>query len=218
MSLDSIDFNDPDLQRFIAWKAMTTYEEFLSWCHNELLLSIDAIESHRDSLSKPDKNEDDCSDIIATRLEGRANLITGVNIEREALSSGHCDITIKKDNFKWLCEAKIYKGEQYILDGHNQLVERYLAGTNKFNTNAGMLIYFKTDGIKTKIDKCKAKITTIPATVTDFSDEFPLHYKSTFPHPHTELDTQIVYFNVSLNHQSQQTKTNAKPKPTNIES
>lgn len=203
--ISNVNFTDPDVIAFIKWKSSNTYEEFLQWCHDELLIAIEEIESHRDSLSEDTKDEDDCTDIIATHLKARTKLITGVNIEREALSSGHCDLTIKKDKFTWLCEAKIYKGPKYILNGHNQLVERYLAGTNKYNSDAGMLIYFKVP-LGDQITKCKEELANLPATITLYSDDYPLHYKSQLLHPHTSLNVQVVYFNVSLNHQSQKTK------------
>lgn len=204
MSLDNIDFDDPNIKRLIAWQAIDSYKSFLNWCDQEIIYAISDIENQRDQLAKPEVCEDMITDAIASIIRARASLI-GINVMREAAHSGHCDLIIQKGHYQWLCEAKIYKGPTYIYDGHKQLIERYLVGSNDYTSNAGMLIYFKNrDKVLTKVKSCRSMISTLhEGKVIDYESAYPLNFKSLFPHPITELPINVTYYNVSISHQSQ---------------
>jgi hypothetical protein len=58
---------------------------------------------------------------------------------------GNADIVVRKNDFLWVGEAKIYSDNNYVWEGFQQLVTRYSTGDSN-QENGGLLIYiFKED-------------------------------------------------------------------------
>jgi hypothetical protein len=69
----------------------------------------------------------------------------GYDVSHETKIGGHVDIAVRKNDFLWLGEAKIYKGNNYLWQGFLQLLTRYSIGDLN-QENGGLLIYiFKED-------------------------------------------------------------------------
>lgn len=85
--------------------------------------------------------EEDISKLLCIAI----NRTTFFTAEAESFTNGHVDVTILSRNmasesvFKYMGEAKIWKGEQYCLDGYDQL-DSYLTGVPPI---AFFLYYFR---------------------------------------------------------------------------
>ena len=55
---------------------------------------------------------------------------------------GHADIVVRKNDFLWLGEAKIYKDNNNLWEGFQQLLTRYSTGDSN-QENSGLLIYIR---------------------------------------------------------------------------
>ncbi|MEW6498868.1 MAG: HEAT repeat domain-containing protein [Cyanobacteriota bacterium] len=60
--------------------------------------------------------------------------------EHDSEIGGHVDIAVRKNEFLWLGEAKIYRGNNYLWEGFQQLTTRYSIGDSN-QKNGGLLIY-----------------------------------------------------------------------------
>lgn len=76
----------------------------------------------------------------------------GYGAEHDTKIGGHVDLIVRKDNLLWLGEAKVYRGENYLWEGFQQLTTRY--STGDFNQNSGgLLIYIFADDAQTIMGK-----------------------------------------------------------------
>ncbi|HEY9797579.1 MAG TPA: HEAT repeat domain-containing protein [Leptolyngbyaceae cyanobacterium] len=64
----------------------------------------------------------------------------GYDAAHETKNGGHVDIFVRTSDFVWLGEAKIYRGNNYLWEGFQQLVTRYSSGDSN-QANGGLLIY-----------------------------------------------------------------------------
>ncbi|MBD2464476.1 HEAT repeat domain-containing protein [Oscillatoria sp. FACHB-1407] len=64
---------------------------------------------------------------------------------------GHVDLVVKKDDFKWLGEAKIYRDNTCLWEGFQQLVTRYSTGDSNQN-HGGLIIYIFQENAKSIMD------------------------------------------------------------------
>lgn len=85
-----------------------------------------------------------CSDKEEKITNFLVNLLKqkGYQINAEVDINGHVDLVldfkIQKDEYKWLCEAKIANGPEYLKGGMDQLFTRY---SNPRYKHCGLLIY-----------------------------------------------------------------------------
>ncbi len=68
----------------------------------------------------------------------------GYDAEHDTKIGGHVDIVVRKSNFLWLGEAKIYTDNNYLWEGFLQLATRYSIGDS--NQNYGGLVIYIKDG------------------------------------------------------------------------
>ena len=66
----------------------------------------------------------------------------GYDAEHDSEIGGHVDIVVRGSDFVWLGEAKIYRGNNYLWEGFQQLVTRYSIGDSN-QENGGLLIYIR---------------------------------------------------------------------------
>ena len=66
----------------------------------------------------------------------------GYDVSHETKIGGHADIVVKKNDFLWLGEAKIYKDNNNLWEGFQQLLTRYPTGDSN-QENGGLLIYIR---------------------------------------------------------------------------
>jgi len=87
------------------------------------------------------------------------NMLTclGYNASHDQKIGGHTDISVTKNLYLWIGEAKIYRGPEYLWKGFQQLNTRYSTGDSNQN-HGGLLIYIKQPKAKSLIDKWKVKL------------------------------------------------------------
>jgi HEAT repeat protein len=66
----------------------------------------------------------------------------GYDVSHETKIGGHADIVVRKNDFLWLGEAKIYKDNNNLWEGFQQLLTRYSTGDSN-QENSGLLIYIR---------------------------------------------------------------------------
>ncbi|MFP5270933.1 HEAT repeat domain-containing protein [Coleofasciculus sp.] len=76
----------------------------------------------------------------------------GYNASHDTKSGGHVDITVRKNGFLWLGEAKIYKDNNYLWEGFLQLTTRYSSGDSN-QEHGGLLIYIRDEDASSIMEK-----------------------------------------------------------------
>jgi hypothetical protein len=70
--------------------------------------------------------------------------ILGYEASHDSKIGGHVDIVVRTSDFLWLGEAKIYRGNNYLWEGFQQLATRYSSGDSN-QGNGGLLIYIREE-------------------------------------------------------------------------
>ncbi|UBF26425.1 hypothetical protein K9N68_33840 [Kovacikia minuta CCNUW1] len=71
----------------------------------------------------------------------------GYDASHGSQHGGHTDLLVRKDNFVWIGEAKVYRGCAYLWKGFQQLVTRYSTGDYN-QKDGGLLIYIFKENAK----------------------------------------------------------------------
>jgi hypothetical protein len=87
----------------------------------------------------PELRQKDTEDRLTIEI---VNLLRSLGHEasHDTKTGGHADIVVTKNDFLWIGEAKIYRGNNYLWGGFQQLVTRYSTGDSN-QENGGLLIY-----------------------------------------------------------------------------
>lgn len=196
--------NEYSIRLHIQANAITDYDSFISWTHDVLIYSIQKVEAKRDLLCIACENTITAFIQISIDARGKINNVTS---NTEGHYSGHCDLNISWGNYVWHGEAKIYKGSSYILEGYNQLTERYFSGSNAYNYS-GILIYFQ-EPMKNKINDYKSMLQESKSGLEiddSIFPDYPLYFNAKHEHPQTGLPINIIHFPINLDHQSREKK------------
>lgn len=110
---------------------------FRKFAHKEIQAGISDIIKYKDNYCN--KSEDAITIGIVHFLSGRASVL-GYEVHHDNHHNGHCDIVIGSQEFRWICEAKLYKGNMYCWAGFRQLSTRYLAGHDTCS-HSSLLLY-----------------------------------------------------------------------------
>lgn len=99
----------------------------------------------------PELRKNDQEDRLTIDIVGQLRSL-GYKAEHDIKIGGHVDITVRKDNFIWLGEAKIYNNNNnYLWEGFQQLTTRYSTGDNNQN-QGGLLIYIFEEDAKSVME------------------------------------------------------------------
>ena len=133
VQLEAIATDNPYIDGVLKGLLVHDYDSFLDHLYTELDLAITRLEENRE-LRKND-SEDRLTLDIVDWLKAR-----GFYAEHDSQIGGHVDIVVRKNNYLWLGEAKIRRGNSNLWDGFLQLCTRYATGdTNQ--KEGGLLIY-----------------------------------------------------------------------------
>ncbi|MCC3472682.1 MAG: HEAT repeat domain-containing protein [Microcoleus sp. PH2017_15_JOR_U_A] len=92
----------------------------------------------------PELRQEDSEDRLTIDIVKSLDLL-GYNVSHETKIGGHADIVIRKNDFLWLGEAKIYgDNNNYLWEGFLQLTTRYSIGDDN-QQNGGLLIYIRQE-------------------------------------------------------------------------
>ncbi|MBW4539577.1 MAG: HEAT repeat domain-containing protein [Myxacorys chilensis ATA2-1-KO14] len=99
----------------------------------------------------PELRQEDKEDRLTIEIVG-ALRISGYNASHDCKIGGHVDLTVEKNDFVWLGEAKIYRDNNYLWEGFQQLTTRYSTGNINQNSG-GLLIYIKKGDAKSIMER-----------------------------------------------------------------
>jgi HEAT repeat protein len=92
----------------------------------------------------PELRQEDNEDRLTIEIVNQLRILE-YNVSHETKIGGHADIVIRKNNFLWLGEAKIYRdNNNYLWEGFLQLTTRYSIGDDN-QQNGGLLIYIRQE-------------------------------------------------------------------------
>ncbi len=89
----------------------------------------------------PKQRQKDTEDRLTIDIVNQLRCL-GYDAEHDSEIGGHVDIVVRGSDFVWLGEAKIYRGNNYLWEGFQQLVTRYSIGDSN-QENGGLLIYIR---------------------------------------------------------------------------
>jgi len=177
--------SSPSAKIFYDDLLCNSYDDFVRCVYNNLEDCISIIEE--DAKVRAKDGEDRLSTEIITFFKGRGYLAS----RDEMIKGGHTDLVLKKNNFKWLGEAKIHKGYDYLVKGFQQLCTRYSSGTESCSQGA-LIIYIRTQDAKSVIDKWKEKIEG--ESLPEFSsEECEIRKKLSFYTTHKHVSSGLPY-------------------------
>ncbi len=94
--------------------------------------------------ANPELRQDDNEDRLTIDIVDQLYIL-GYNASHDTKIGGHADIVIRKNDFLWLGEAKIYgDNNNYLWEGFLQLTTRYSIGDDN-QQNGGLLIYIRQE-------------------------------------------------------------------------
>ncbi|MCS4533310.1 hypothetical protein [Neisseria montereyensis] len=120
-------------------------KEFYKSINNAIIDWICIAEDYKDLLCN--HNEDSISLYLVIYLKGFFK--HQYEIEHDCHQGGHVDISIKRDRYRWIGEAKVSKGSTYSLKGFEQLVNRYSSGSPTCS-EGGLLLYITNKSAQNK--------------------------------------------------------------------
>lgn len=102
----------------------------------ECAIDSAAMEINDDRKDLQKESEDALTSHIKTHLKAM-----GFRATHDTGSGGHPDLVVQDiGNFQWVAEAKIYRGNEWLLQGFDQLYQRYISGID--GRRHGELIVF----------------------------------------------------------------------------
>ena len=143
----------PGAETFLDNLFCDSYEDFIETLYKDLDKSISVLEDARNLTSN------DSEDRINADIVGKLKCM-GYDATHDTQVGGHCDIHVERKNYRWIGEAKIYKGNSYLNEGFLQLTTRYT--TARVNQNqGGLLIYIRRENAEEIMSNWKAEIEKI---------------------------------------------------------
>jgi hypothetical protein len=91
----------------------------------------------------PELRKNDKEDRLTIDIVNQLRIL-GYEASHDTKIGGHVDLTVRKSDFLWLGEAKVYRSNNYLWEGFLQLTTRYSIGDCNQN-NGGLLIYIKDE-------------------------------------------------------------------------
>jgi hypothetical protein len=175
----------PSAKIFYEELFCNSYDDFVKNVYSNLEDCINIIEE--DAKVRSNDGEDRLSTEIITFFKGRGYLAS----RDEMIKGGHTDLVLKKNNYKWLGEAKIHSGYDYLVKGFNQLCTRYSSGTENCAQGA-LIIYVRVKDAKSVIDNWKAKIQS--EALPEYSEEdCEVRGKLSFYTTHKHVSSGLPY-------------------------
>ncbi|MBO1632291.1 hypothetical protein ACX1F1_17485 [Yersinia pseudotuberculosis] len=131
----------PEIMDQLSRQRPLSYDAFVEQINKDLNKIISITESGRQH--HLNKDEDAITEHIIVQLKQKYP-----SVHHDAQHGGHCDIYIEVTSsnnylYKWIMEAKLWKGVEYVYDGLNkQLLGSYAVGGVN-NCKGGMIFYSK---------------------------------------------------------------------------
>ncbi|MEQ9234453.1 HEAT repeat domain-containing protein [Coleofasciculus sp. E2-BRE-01] len=99
----------------------------------------------------PELRQNDKEDRLTIEIVNQLGCLD-YNVSHDTKIGGHVDITVRKNGFLWLGEAKIYRDNNYLWEGFLQLTTRYSSGDSN-QEHGGLLIYIRDEDARSIMEK-----------------------------------------------------------------
>jgi hypothetical protein len=181
----------PEAAQNLDLRLTSSYSDFVA-CVNRGLDDVIELIQENPNLRRNDSEDRITIDIVmALRCKG-------FNAAHDTMTGGHTDIIIKKDNFKWIAEAKIHKNDySYLMQGFNQLTTRYANGTPN-NSHGCLLIYIKDGNAAQIVERWKSHLTNEQLPGFSSDDASQLNFASQHTHAGSGLQYEVRHIGVVL--------------------
>jgi len=123
----------PGLNEFLAREMLKTYDDFIDILYKDIDQIISKKQENPEIYHK-DSEDRTTIDIIFFLCQW------GYVASHDTQVGGHTDILVRKNNYIWIGEAKIYSGFASIWQGFKQLTTRYSIGDYN-QKDGGLFIY-----------------------------------------------------------------------------
>jgi hypothetical protein len=117
----------------------------------------------------------------------------GYDANHDTKIGGHTDISVRKNNFLWIGEAKKYSGYAYIIKGFLQLFTRY---SNSNHENGALIIYMYKENTLAIIKKWKIYLRRVCQQVFNQNlevEESKIRKEICFDSIHTHIGSGLKY-------------------------
>jgi len=209
----SSDKNNPTIDDIIGYQATaewkerlspSSYEAFVNRLHTDLATAILFLQ---ESANVQQKDED----LLTVQLVHMLRF-SKYDASHDTNVRGHVDIVVKKNDFRWLAEAKVFSTSyEWLFKGMTQLISRYSTGSHEQNKGA-LIVYFFVQSVKTRMESWREKLRDEYSNQTLFVKEIGLNsvtdlhsqkltFQSDHTHPISELSFIVDHFPVMLYHQ-----------------
>ena len=117
----------------------------------------------------------------------------GYDANHDTKIGGHTDISVRKNNFLWIGEAKKYSGYAYIFKGFLQLFTRY---SNSNHEDGALIIYMYKENTLAIIKKWKIYLRRVCQQVFNQNlevEESKIRKEICFDSIHTHIGSGLKY-------------------------
>lgn len=181
----------PEVAQILDLTLASSYSEFVA-CVNRGLDDVIELIQENPNLRRSDSEDRITIDIVVA-LRSK-----GFDAGHDTMTGGHTDIFVRKNNFKWIAEAKIYKnGYSYLMQGFKQLTTRYANGTPN-NSHGCILIYIKNCNAAQIVERWKSHLFNEQLPGFSSSVATPLDFSSQHTHPGSGLPYEVRHIGVVL--------------------
>lgn len=161
----------------------------------------------------PELRQQDGEDRLTIEIVGSLRS-SGYSANHDCKIGGHVDLTVEKNDFIWLGEAKKYKDNNCLWEGFLQLTTRYSIG-NDNQSSGGLLIYIFDEDAKSVMEKWQIYLSS--KNLPDYSYKpcklNSLAFISSHKHQRSGLPFHIKHIPVLL-HFSPQDKSRRRSSST----
>lgn len=136
--------------------SVDSYDKFIFIIYEELDYIIADLTDNPE-LSFGDSEDRTTIDIVRS-LKSALRKRIFFNVSHDTKIGGHADIIITYNKYRWIAEAKIYKGSYaWIYKGLLQLITRYSKGDDN-NKEGALIIYIKKENTKNIMTAWREKL------------------------------------------------------------
>jgi hypothetical protein len=182
----------PQLGGFASRILVETYKEFIDVLYTDIDNIIYRIQDNAEL------RQNDSEDRLTIDIVNQLNCL-GYDASHETKIGGHVDILVKKNQFKWIGEAKIHGAYDYLWKGFLQLSTRYsVADSNQ--KDGGIIIYIRQKDANLIINKWKSHLVSknLPDYSCDTCKNREMSFFSIHKHESSGLPFRIRHLPVIL--------------------
>lgn len=135
--LEKFEDKIPEFAGFISRNLVDNYNDFIKILYKDIDKIVFLKQENPELYQKDPENRITIDIVMSLK-------IMGYNAAHDTKIGGHTDISVKKNNYTWIGEAKIFEGNSSLWKGFQQLNTRY--STGDFNQkDGGLLIYIRNN-------------------------------------------------------------------------